>query len=317
MRYYVIRRLLLLIPTLLITSLIIFFIIRLIPGDIIDMMLTQNESTSHMDRGALEHALGLDVPVVVQYGRWMRGILLHGDFGNSLWKKTPVIEEILARGPVTLELTVMSVIIGLLIALPIGIYSAMRQDTVGDYIARSFAIACLAIPSFWLATMVIVFPSIWWNYMPPITYTRFIDDPIRNLQMLIVPALILGLASAGAVMRMTRTMMLEVLRQDYIRTAWAKGLKEKVVIAKHALKNALIPIVTIVGLWIPYLLGGSVIIEDIFVLPGLGRLLIQATLTRDYTVISATTFFFASVMILANLITDLTYALLDPRIRYT
>ncbi|MBA7622245.1 Glutathione transport system permease protein GsiC [subsurface metagenome] len=210
----------------------------------------------------------------------------------------------------------MGLIVAQLIALPVGIYSALRQDKWGDYVARSFAIGCISFPSFWLGTMIIVFPSIWWGYMPPILLIPFTEDPIGNLRMFIVPALLLGMAMSGMAMRMTRTMMLEVLRQDYIRTAWAKGLRERVVVLRHALKNALIPVITVIGFQIPILLGGTVIIEDIFCLPGMGRLLIAGIKFRDQPLVSGVLVLFSAVMVLINLTVDLTYAYLDPRVRY-
>jgi peptide/nickel transport system permease protein len=315
------------IPTIFLVSLIIFFMIRLIPGSIIDIMIGQQIEMSGvaMDRDYLERELGLDVPVYVQYGRWL-GILpnkegrvsglLQGNLGDSLWGQTPVIEEIADRWPVTIELGLLALLVAQCIALPVGIISALRQDTWPDYVARSFAIICISVPAFWVGTMVIVFPSIWWGYMPSITYIRFVDDPIGNLKMFIVPAMVLGMAMSGMTMRMTRTMMLEVLRQDYIRTAWSKGLKEKVVVLRHALKNALIPVVTLVGQSLAILVGGTVIIEQIFVLPGMGRLIIDAVTQRDYTVVSAVMIFFASTMVIANLVVDLTYGVLDPRVHY-
>jgi len=327
MRIYIIRRLLLMIPTVFLVSLIIFFMIRLIPGSIIDIMIAQQieMSGAAADRDFLERELGLDVPVYVQYGRWLGVIpgkegkisgLLQGDFGNSLWSQNPVIEEITDRWPVTLELGFLALIVAQLIALPAGIISALRQDTWGDYLSRSFAIVCIAVPGFWVGTMVIVFPAIWWGYMPSITYIPFAEDPIGNLKMFIVPAIVLGMALSGMTMRMTRTMMLEVLRQEYIRTAWSKGLKEKVVVLRHALKNALIPVITLVGSRLAVLVGGTVIIEQIFVLPGMGRLIIDAITQRDYTIVSAVMIFFASIMVLINLMVDLTYGFLDPRVRY-
>jgi peptide/nickel transport system permease protein len=246
----------------------------------------------------------------------MGKIVLHGDLGDSLWEGTPVINDILARWPVTIELGLLGILISQLIALPIGIYSAMRQDTWGDYIGRSFAIISLSVPGFWLATMVIVLPSIWWGYSPPLNFIAFNVDPIGNLKMFIIPAIVLSLSLAGGSMRMIRSMMLEVLRQDYIRTAWAKGLKERVVIIRHALKNALIPVVTIMGGQLTLLIGGTVIIENIFQLPGMGQLLLTATTRRDYTVISGVMLIFAVVLVLSNLIVDLSYGFLDPRIKY-
>ncbi len=315
MRAYIIRRLLLMIPTLLLVSLIIFFMMRFIPGDILDLMVYSGGG-ARMTRASLEKSLGLDAPLLTQYGRWIGNIILHGDFGNSLWKDTPVTDTILARWPVTFELGIMGLIISQLIALPVGIYSALRQDTRGDYIARSFAIMCIAVPGFWLGTLIIVFPSLWWGYMPPIFLIPFLEDPIGNLQMFIIPALVLGMAISGMTMRMTRTMMLEVLRQDYIRTAWAKGLRERVVIIRHALKNGLMPVVTYIGLFVPVVVGGSVIIEQIFSLPGMGRLVVEAAKIRDYPIVSACILLFGVVVVLSNLIIDLTYAYLDPRVRY-
>jgi len=217
---------------------------------------------------------------------------------------------------VTLELGLLGIIIAQLIALPIGIYSALRQDTWGDYITRSFAIGCISIPNFWVGTLIIVFPAIWWNYMPSIELIHFTEDPIGNLRMFIVPAIVLGMVMAGGTMRMTRTMMLEVLRQDYIRTAWAKGLRERVVVIRHALKNALIPVVTIIGLQVPTVIGGTVIIEQIFCLPGMGRLLIDALANRDEPLVTGLTLIFAFIVMLVNLMVDLTYAYLDPRVHY-
>jgi peptide/nickel transport system permease protein len=231
-------------------------------------------------------------------------------------KKTPVIDDIKARWPVTFELGLMGIIFALLISLPIGIYSAIRQDTIGDYFARSFAILCIAVPGFWLGTMVIVFPSIWWGYMPPIMLIKFNVNPLGNLEMFVIPALVLGMGMAGQTMRMTRTMMLEVLRQDYIRTAWSKGLKERVVVLRHALKNALIPVITIIGGQIGGVLAGTVIIENIFQLPGMGQLITNATTQRDYTVVSSVLFLFAIVMVIVNLFVDVTYGFLDPRVHY-
>ena len=264
------------------------------------------------------------MPIFVQYGRWVGVVpqrdgdlsgILQGDLGDSLWKRTPIMDEVLARLPVTLELGLMGVAIGLTIAVPIGVYSAIRQDSWGDYVGRSFAILCISIPGFWVATMVIVFPSIWWGYTPPILLIPFTEDPLGNLKMFIVPAATLGMVLSGVTMRMLRGTMLEVLRQDYVRTAWSKGLAENLVIRRHALKNALIPVVTLVGFQIPIMVGGTVIIETIFNLPGMGQLLWNAALNRDYPIVSGVMFIIGSVVLLNNLIIDLTYAYLDPRIR--
>ena len=312
------------IPTVLLVSLIIFFLMRILPGDIVDVMRIAVLG-QELDVDLLRQKLGLDAPLLTQLGRWL-GVapqmdgsfsgIVQGDLGTSWWLGVPVLEVVGPKWLVSLQLGVMAMIISLLIALPIGIYSALRQDTWGDYIGRSFAILCISIPGFWLGTMIIVFPSIWWGYMPSIMLIPFTEDPIGNLKMFIVPAIVMGMALSGVTMRMTRTMMLEVLRQDYIRTAWAKGLRERVVVVRHALKNAFIPIITITGIQMPVLIGGTVIIEQIFVLPGMGRLIIEAIQNRDYPLISGVMFVFAIVLLLINLAVDLTYAYLDPRIHY-
>ena len=266
MKVYLIRRLLLFIPTWVLLTILVFLSVRFIPGDAIDTMvgLTYMGRADSVDRAALEKLLGLDRPVHVQYGRWIGGILRHGTLGDSLLGAYTVEEKIMGRLPVTIELGLLAILIGLLIALPVGIYSAIRQDTLADYAGRSIAILGLATPNFWLATMVMLYPALWWGWSPPMEMIRFSEDPLGNLGMFLIPSLILGTAMAAATMRMTRTMMLEVLRQDYIRTAWSKGLKERVVIIRHTIKNALIPVVSLIGLQLPILVGGAVIMENIF-----------------------------------------------------
>ena len=333
MRAYLIRRLLLIIPTLFILSILVFLSVRFIPGDIIDYIQDSMEYLgTGVDREATERMLGLDVPAYVQYGRWI-GVLpipdwftgesrfngiLQGTLGESLWGgPLPIEERIVGRLPVTIELGVMAIVIGLVIALPVGIYSAIRQDTAADYVGRSIAIIGMATPNFWLGIMVMLYPSIWLGWSPPLQLVSFTEDPLGNLAVFIVPSLILGTAAASSTMRMTRTMMLEVLRQDYIRTAWAKGLRERVVVIRHAIKNALIPVVTLIGMQLPLLIGGSVIMENIFNLPGLGRLLVIALSDRDYPVVSGVNLFFGTAVVGANLMIDLIYPYLDPRVRYT
>ena len=317
MRAYVIRRLLLIIPTLLILSVIVFLLVRFIPGDVIDIMAGEMMLTAgEIDREGLERALGLDLPIHVQYGRWISDIVLHGSLGQSLLGRFSVREKIAGRLPVTMQLGATALVIGLLIALPVGIYSAIRQDTAADYVGRSVAVIGLATPNFWLAVMVMLYPAIWWGWSPPVRFIPFARDPLGNLGMFVIPGVILGTAMAAATMRMTRTMMLEVLRQDYVRTAWSKGLKEKAVVVRHAVKNAIIPVVTLVGLQLPILVGGSVIMENIFALPGLGRLMLNALETRDYPVVSGINLLFGTAVVVGNLLIDLAYAFLDPRIRY-
>ena len=331
MRAYIIRRLLLIIPTLSILTILVFLSVRFIPGDAIDAMLGRlSYQAVFLDREALVRILGLDVPAHVQYGRWLGVLptpdvftgeshfkgLLQGTLGESLLGGFTVEEKIIARLPVTIELGVLAIVIGLMIALPVGIYSAIRQDTAADYVGRSIAIIGLATPNFWLALMVMIYPAIWWGWAPPMKLIPFTEDPLGNLGLFIIPSLILGTAASAGTMRLTRTMMLEVVRQDYIRTAWSKGLNERVVVIRHAIKNALIPVVTLVGLQLPILVGGSVIIESIFNLPGAGRLMLSALQDRDYPVISGVNLFFATVVMANNLFIDLIYPYLDPRVRY-
>ena len=335
MRAYLIRRLLLMIPTLFILSWIVFLAVRFIPGDVVDVMVAEMEAWhatgADIDREALERMLGLDVPVYVQYGRWIgllptpdgvtgeshfRG-LLQGTFGESLLGGWSIGERILGRLPVTIELGVMAIVIGLVIALPVGVYSAIRQDTAADYVGRTVAVIGIATPNFWLGIMVMLYPAIWWGWSPPVELIRFRENPLGNIGMFLIPAAILGTAMSAATMRLTRTMMLEVLRQDYIRTAWSKGLKERAIVIRHALKNAFIPVLTLIGLQLPLLVGGSVILEEIFVLPGIGRMFLDALDFRDYPVISAINMMLATVVLLSTLLVDMLYPYLDPRIRYT
>ncbi|MBU2645032.1 ABC transporter permease [bacterium] len=317
MRVYFIKRMLALIPTIFLATLIVFFVIRLIPGDIIDQMIAQNDAADQeLTRAKLEHALGLDLPVHIQYFHWIKKIALEGDLGNSLWNDVPVIEEISDRLPVSIELGLISIIVGLLVAIPVGVISAIRQETLADYIGRSISIAGLSIPNFWLGTLVIVLPSIWWSWSPPIEVIPFTEDPIENLKMFLLPGCITGLVFSAVIMRMTRAMMLEVLRQDYIRTAWAKGLKEKTIIIRHALKNALIPVITIIGLQIPILVAGLVIMEQIFALPGMGTLILESIYSRDYPIITGVMLLLGLFILVINVLVDLSYGFLDPKIRY-
>ena len=318
MRDYVVRRLLLVIVTLWLVSLIVFIMLQMIPGDIVDSMIAELERRGRagVDRETLVRMLGLDVPVYVQYGRWIRDIVLHGNLGVALSHGLPVTEQIFSRIGVTLELGILAVIIAVVISLPIGILSAIRQDTFGDYVGRSVAIIFIAVPSFWVATLIFLYPSLIWGWSPSVDLVPFKENPIANLKVYSIPSFILGMAMAGTAMRMTRTMMLEVLRQDYIRTAYSKGMRERIVVVRHALKNALIPVVTVLGAELPVLVGGSVIIEQIFALPGMGTLLIDMLHRRDFTMVAGINIIVATAVVLANLVVDLSYAYLDPRVRF-
>ena len=318
MTAYILRRVLLIIPTLFLLSILVFLSVRFIPGDIIDAMVANLEFTAdaEIDREAVERMLGLDLPLHVQYARWIGGVVLHGSLGVSLRGEWKVEEKIIERLPVTFELGILALLIGVLIALPVGIYSAIRQETALDYVARTGAILGLATPNFWLGIMVMVFPVVWWRWSPPMEYIPFSEDPLGNLAVFLIPSAILGTSLSAETMRMTRTMMLEVLRQDYIRTAWSKGLKERVIVIRHAFRNAIIPVVTLIGLQLPILVGGSVIMENIFNLPGIGTLAILALETRDYPVVSGVNLFLSIVVLGNNLLVDILYLFLNPRIRY-
>ena len=313
LRRYLAKRLFVALPSLLIASLIVFTLPRLIPGDVVQLML--EEKAYAKDLQELREKLGLSRPLYIQYFEWA-GRVLRGDLGESLWTKRPVIEEIGRRLPVTLELAVMAIAIALLIAIPVGVISATRQDTLRDYLARSAAILGLSIPGFWLATLIIVLPAIWWGWRPLTGFTELSKDPWGHFAQLLLPAIILGVAAAAALMRLTRGMLLEVLRQDYVRTAWAKGLSEGVIVAKHSLRNAIIPVVTLLGTQLPQIIGGTVIIETIFGLPGMSRFLFDAINQRDYPVFQGVNLVVVSAVILVNLTVDALYAVLDPRIRY-
>ncbi len=316
---YVIRRLLWIPVTVILVSMVVFLLVRFIPGSVIDLIEAEMLSSSGgatIDRVAIEKALGLDVPVYVQYSRWIGNLVLHGSLGTSLRGNRDIMHEILHRLPVTMELGILGLVTGVLISIPVGVYAAIRQDSIIDYIGRSVAILLISIPAFWSGTMIMIYPSIWWGWSPPMELIPFAKDPLGNLGMFIIPSIILGTTLTGSSMRMTRAMMLEVLRQDYTRTAWAKGLTERVIVIRHAMKNALIPVVTIIGMQLPMIIGGSVIIEQIFVLPGVGRLMLEALNQRDYPIVSGINLMLASFTIIINLVVDVTYGWLDPRVHY-
>ncbi len=246
---------------------------------------------------------------------WQWGVL-GGDWGTTILGNRSVWADLARAFPPTLQLMIMTVVVSTAVAIPLGVLSAVRQDTVADYLGRFIAIFGLAVPSFWLATLILVFPAIWLDFSPPLEYVGFNESPVKNLLFFALPVAVAGIFGSASVMRMTRSMMLEVLRQDYIRTAWSKGLQERMIISRHALKNAMIPVITIVGMQIPFLLGNQVVIERIFNIPGLGRILVEGTSTRDYTLVQGIVFFLSFFIIVSNLIVDLTYGWLDPRIRY-
>jgi peptide/nickel transport system permease protein len=312
-RTYVLRRLLIAVPSLLIASLIVFALPRLIPGDVVQLMLEEKAYGADLDD--LRAKLGLDRPLPLQFVEWL-GRIARGDLGESLWTRQPVLEELGRRLPVTLTLGFLAIAVALLIGIPVGILAAVRQDGVLDFLARSAAILGLSIPGFVLAIVVILLPAIWWGWTPLVRFTELSKDPLTHIAQFVLPSIILGIAAAAGIMRLTRGMLLEVLRQDYVRTAWAKGLRERAVVLKHSLKNAVIPVVTVLGLQVAQVAGGAVIIETVFGLPGMGQFLVEAIVQRDYPVIQGINLLVVVIIVGTNLLVDLGYALLDPRIRY-
>ena len=315
MTNYIIRRLLLAIPTVVLVMFMTFMMLRLVPGSLVDTILADRPYSTPEDRVKLEKQLGLDEPIPTQFVKYSWNVM-RGDLGESPWTTTPVTTELEKRLPVTLEFGLLAILIGLVVSLPIGVLSAVRQDTFSDYISRSFAIFALSVPYFFTATIIIVFgPK--WGWTPPLIYKGWSEGPISHIYYYLAPATLLGLSLGGGVMRLTRTMVLEVLRQDYIRTAWAKGLRERSVILRHALKNALIPVVTIVGLQVGTAISGTIILETIFNMPGVGRFFVGAIFQRDYPSVQGVVLVLATVIVVVNLLVDLSYAVLDPRIRYS
>jgi peptide/nickel transport system permease protein len=313
MREYLLKRVLLMVPTLFLVTLLVFLLMHMRSGDVVIQML---EGYAYADTvEALRRELGLDKPLYEQYLAWIGGVL-RGDLGRSLWTKEPILLEFSRRFPVTLELTLLTIIISVTFGVGVGVLSAIRQETWIDYLGRIMAIMALAVPVFWLAILVVVIPAIYWRWTPLWTYVPLSADIMENLKILIFPAAVFGVSRAGPIMRITRSAMLEVQRQDYIRTAWSKGLPERSVIFKHAIKNALIPVVSIIGLQIHFYLGGSVIIETIFRLPGMGSFFVEALVRRDFPVVQSINLIGATFGLLLNLIVDFSYAYLDPRIRY-
>lgn len=314
MRFYVVQRLLSSIFVLIGVGLVTFSLIRVVPGDVVTAQLADAGAIDQETQAQFRHELGLDRPYLSQLSSWTGG-LLQGDLGRSLWTGREVSAVIGQALPVTLELSLLAILLAFLIGIPIGVLSAVRQDTAGDYAGRLFAIFGLSIPDFVFASVVILLLAKYLHWLPQIGYVPFTEDPLANLAQFLVPAAILGYRLSAVVMRITRSSLLEVLREDYVRTAWAKGLRGRTVVVRHSLKNAMIPVITVIGGQIGYLLGGAVIIEQIFALSGLGRLVLDSIQRRDYTVIQGTVLLIGALTVLVNLLVDLSYAAIDPRIR--
>ena len=316
MQTFIIRRLLFMIPTLLGATLFVFLLMRVVPGDIAYALLAGEEGAAAVDPASLEklrEELGTNNPLYQQYWDWIKGIPM-GDLGNSMWNRLPVADEIMIRMPITGQLAIMSVIIGCLVGIPLGIISALKQDTWIDAIARFFSIFFLALPAFWEGLMILMLTVRVWRWMPPLGRNYLWEDPGANMAQLIFPALIIGFNLMAIVTRMTRSTMLEVLREDYIRTARAKGLANTVVIWRHVLKNSMIPVVTVVSMSVGGLLGGTVVSETVFSIPGIGVHLIEAIRNRDYPTVQALILVFAFIFVFINLLVDIIYGWLDPRI---
>jgi len=317
MRTYVVTRLLLIVPTLLGVASLVFVIMRVIPGDV-TLLILGGDQAGRIDASqiaALKHRLGIDQPLLTQFGTWLWGVLRF-DFGASLWSGRPVVEELLIRLPLSLELALAATIVSVLIAIPSGMLAAVRQDTWVDYFVRVISIGGLAIPSFWVGILVILFLVIFFGWGPPLEFTPPWVDPWANFQQMVWPIVTVGYRYAAVTTRMTRSSVLEVLREDYIRTAWAKGLRERAIVIRHALKNAMLPVITLIGTEFAFLIGGLVVTETVFTLNGVGRFVVDAVAHRDYPVVQALVFLIAFSFVIVNLLVDLTYAWLDPRIRY-
>ena len=318
MKAYAAKRVLLFLPTIVLTTIVVFGLFWIVPGDVATLILVgaDGEDTATIeDIEKLRAELGLDRPIHIQYGEWLWNVL-RGDLGTSLWYRVPVTEELRDRFLVTLELSVMAIVMAFIVGVPLGVLSAVKQDTAVDYASRVFALIGVAMPNFWLGVLIIYGLAYWAGWLPPLGYASLWDDPVLNMQQLVFPAMVLSFSNLGLTARVTRSSMLEVLREDYVRTARAKGLRELVVLGRHTLKNALLPVITISGYQFAGLLGGVIIIESIFVVPGVGSWTIQSIHHRDFVVLQGVIVLVAVVILTLNLIIDLFYGILDPRIRY-
>jgi peptide/nickel transport system permease protein len=333
-RQYFIRRALLIIPTVLGVTLFITLLLQVLQGNIADVIFSESATyNQELTKEQIEDELGINDTILgsrflgafKQWGEWLGGVA-HGDFGEYFRSRRSVGAELADKAPVTLELAGLALIFSLVIALPIGVISAIRQDTFVDHTARSFSIFMLALPSFWLGTMYFVIVGNWHDWglpkgigdwlLPPSQYSSLWEDPEANIRQMWAPAAILGFAFAGSIMRLTRSQMLEVLRQDYVRTAWSKGLRERTVVIRHAIKNAFIPVFSLIGVQVAILVSGSIVLEQIFALPGLGLMLLQGVTQREYVAVQGVLLVVASLVVLTNFVVDIVYSMLDPRIRY-
>ena len=313
MTRYVVRRLIAILPVLFGISVVVFALVHLIPGDVVQVLLGTDATQQQVE--TLRRLLGLDRPLPIQFVDWFSHVV-RGDLGSSLRTNRPVLPDLVARFGVTVQLTLTSMLLALVLAIPLGLASATRRGRLSDAFSRLLALLGLSIPNFWLGTMLILFASLVIGWLPPVGFVSLLDDPWLGVQTLLLPSIALGTLTSAFLMRMVRSSLLEVLHQDYIRTAYAKGLRDQTVMYTHALKNGLIPVLTVIGIQVGYLLGGAVVIEQVFSLPGLGRFLLDAIYTRDYPIVQGGVLFIALVVSLVNLLVDVLYAAVDPRIRY-
>ena len=313
---YVIKRVLLLIPTIFIVCAIVFALMRMMPGDAVDIIMVRMRNAGKtVDEDSVRAMMGLDVPPVQQFFRWFLGVL-RGDLGDSFFQSDSVSQIIFRQLPISLELGLISLILANLISIPLGLFCAAKQDSVADYLLRIFAVFFMSVPMFWLATLVLYYPAKWWNYAPEITYYSIWSHPVKNMSMFLVPGILGALGQAGSQLRITRTMVLDTLRQDYIRTAYAKGVKQKDVLFRHAFRNAMIPVITIIGGSVGALVGGNVILENIFNIPGIGQQLVTALGYRDFPLVEGCVLIMSLFVMIVNLIIDLAYKWIDPRVSF-
>lgn len=311
---YFVRRLLLLIPTIIIVCVIVFVLMRLVPGSAVDIMVYRlNSAGIAVDAAAVEQMLGMDRPAVQQFFIWFWD-LLHGDLGDSLFQYESVWNCIARQLPVSLELGIITLLLTNIISIPLGLYCAARQDSISDYALRIISVILMSIPTFWIASLVLVWPAVWWGYAPPATYVSIFENFGQNMRMFLVPAIVGAIMQAGMQLRMVRTSVLDVMRQDYIRTAWSKGVRERTILFRHAFRNSMIPIITMIGGSVGGLIGGSVIMETLFNIPGIGNQLVTALNQRDYPVVQGCVLIFSLFVMFINILVDMAYKWIDPRV---
>jgi peptide/nickel transport system permease protein len=312
---YIVKRVLLLVPTILIVCAIVFSLMRMLPGDAVDALMykIQSSGTYDVTKEEVEAMLGMDKPALIQFFVWL-GNAITGDFGSCIFQSESVLAAIGRQLPVSLELGILTLILTNVISIPLGIWCAARQDTISDYSIRMMSMILMAIPVFWLATLVLIYPAVWWQWSPSAQYVSFFTDPIANLGMFILPALLGALTQAGMQLRTVRTVMLDTMRMEYVRTAWAKGATEKLILFRHGFRNAMIPVITIIGSSVGGLVGGSVILENIFNLPGIGQQVIVAIGNRDYPLVQGCILIFSFFTMAVNLFVDISYKWIDPRV---